>query len=70
MGRVRHPYAEKLEQMIAMAFPEYAIETIRDGKPGDLVSSARGDFGERITSICECTSFSSWLRLIQDCGPR
>lgn len=52
MGAVYHPYSETLEQMVAMAFPEYRIETVEDGKPGDLASS-RGSFLSRMGKICE-----------------
>jgi len=37
MGCVYHPYRLKLEQMLAMAFPDTSIETIDDGRPGDTV---------------------------------
>jgi hypothetical protein len=52
MGAIFHPYQETLEQMIAMAFPEYELNTVEDGKPGDLVTS-RGRFLERMENNCE-----------------
>lgn len=36
-GLVFHPYHQKLQQMIAMAFPEMDIEIVEDGRSGDLV---------------------------------
>lgn len=37
MGAVHHPYNVKLEQMLAMAFPDLTIATVEDGVPGALV---------------------------------
>lgn len=37
MGYTSHPYRLKLEQMLAMAFPNLDIETTDDGRPGDTV---------------------------------
>lgn len=53
MGTVYHPYHETLQQMIAMAFPEYELDIVEDGVPGDLVTS-RGKFLERMQKNCEC----------------
>ncbi|KAB5530367.1 SGNH hydrolase-type esterase domain-containing protein [Coniochaeta sp. 2T2.1] len=47
MGSVYHPYSEKLVQMVEMAFPEYEVESVEDGVPGDLVSG-RGTFLSRM----------------------
>ncbi|KAH8910403.1 SGNH hydrolase [Coniochaeta sp. PMI_546] len=47
MGAVHHPYEEKLVQMVEMAFPEYEVESVEDGKSGDLVTS-RGSFLQRM----------------------
>jgi lysophospholipase L1-like esterase len=37
MGMVYHPYKDKLQQMLEMAFPDMDIATFDDGKPGDTV---------------------------------
>lgn len=37
MGAIHHPYNEKLEQMLAMAFPDLDIETAEDGESGATV---------------------------------
>ncbi|KAL1836458.1 hypothetical protein VTJ49DRAFT_5133 [Mycothermus thermophilus] len=36
-GAVYHPYREKLEQMLTMAFPDLDVSTVDDGMPGDTV---------------------------------
>ncbi|KAL2266645.1 hypothetical protein VTJ83DRAFT_5997 [Remersonia thermophila] len=36
-GAVYHPYSEKLEQMLTMAFPDLDVSTVEDGVPGDTV---------------------------------
>lgn len=36
-GAVFHPYSEKLEHMLSMAFPDLKIETVEDGVSGDTV---------------------------------
>lgn len=53
MGAIFHPYEEKLVQMVEMAFPEYEIESVEDGKSGDLVSSF-GSFLSRMEGHCTC----------------
>ncbi|KAL1854075.1 hypothetical protein VTK73DRAFT_8813 [Phialemonium thermophilum] len=44
-GAVYHPYEEKLDQMVAMAFPEYTVQTVEDGKPGAMVCVERDFLG-------------------------
>ena len=55
MGSVYHPYSEKLVQMVEMAFPEYEVESVEDGVPGDLVSG-RGTFLSRMERQCMSTA--------------
>lgn len=44
------PYNEKLQQMVEMAFPEYAVETTVDGESGDFVGiRSGGHFLRRMT---------------------
>ncbi|KAL2262307.1 hypothetical protein VTK26DRAFT_1811 [Humicola hyalothermophila] len=36
-GAIHHPYSKKLEEMLAMAFPDLKIVTVADGLSGDTV---------------------------------
>jgi lysophospholipase L1-like esterase len=38
LGSVYHPYQEKLEHMLCMAFPDLKIETVEDGLSGSTVT--------------------------------
>lgn len=58
-GAVHAPYNEKLQQMVEMAFPEYAIETEEDGRDGDLVTSKVG-FVRRINEQFASDSSQSY----------
>ncbi|KAK4171619.1 SGNH hydrolase-type esterase domain-containing protein [Triangularia setosa] len=39
LGSSYHPYHVKMDQMLAMAFPDYEITTDERGKPGDVVKT-------------------------------
>jgi lysophospholipase L1-like esterase len=49
LGTVFHPYNEKLEQMLAMAFPHLDIETVEDGLSGATVLAG---FRPRMVDQC------------------
>lgn len=49
MGSRFHPYSKKLEDMVAMAFPDLDVQTVTDGKSGDTV---RHGFKYRIEDNC------------------
>lgn len=36
-GTIYHPYKDRLEQLIAMAYPSLQVETVVDGMPGETV---------------------------------
>ncbi|KAK4682682.1 hypothetical protein QC764_118180 [Podospora pseudoanserina] len=48
LGSTYHPYHFKMDQMLAMAFPDYEITTVERGKCGDMV---RNGF---LTRMQEC----------------
>jgi lysophospholipase L1-like esterase len=48
-GAIYHPYQEKLEHMLCMAFPDLKIETVEDGLSGATVKSA---FQTRMNQQC------------------
>lgn len=49
-GAVHHPYEEKLEQMLAMAFPDLRVETVEDGVSGATV---KYQFQTRMNAQCK-----------------
>lgn len=48
-GTIFHPYQEKLEHMLTMAFPDLKIETVEDGVSG---ASVKFGFQTRMNAQC------------------
>jgi hypothetical protein len=56
LGAIHHPYEEALAAILESGLPRIDIETLEDGKDGDLVSSdMRGGFLARIKKHCGYT---------------
>lgn len=65
MGSRFHPYSKKLEDMVAMAFPDLDVQTVTDGKSGDTV---RHGFKYRIEY--NCASFFSLMLFLPQISQR
>jgi lysophospholipase L1-like esterase len=48
-GAIHHPYNERMEQMLSMAFPDRKIETVEDGLSGATVKHG---FQTRMNAQC------------------
>jgi lysophospholipase L1-like esterase len=48
-GAIHHPYNERMEQMLSMAFPDRKIETVEDGLSG---STVKHGFQTRMNAQC------------------
>ncbi|KAF2157443.1 SGNH hydrolase [Myriangium duriaei CBS 260.36] len=48
MGLGEHPYAIKLAQTVTKMLPDYEVETVVEGRPGDMVLKGRGAFLQRM----------------------
>lgn len=66
-GAVHHPYNEKLEEMLSMAFPDLKIETEEDGLSGATVKHG---FQTRMNAQCEWFSHSQGPFVLQTTSKR
>lgn len=52
-GARYHPYAPKMKEMLEGKLPNYDMQTLVNGAPGDVVISPPGRFYDRMKESCE-----------------